>query len=259
MRKRLMTTALAAVLTVLLAAGGAQAFWKKGGDAVEGSGDPETRTLELSDFDEVDVGGAFEVHVTRGDEYRVTVTIDDNLWDLLEADVEGGALTFDWKESVEPDVDAVIEITAPTLRGLDVHGAAEVTIEDFRGKRFEFGVSGAGDLEMDGEVDELEIAVSGAGEIDTRKLEARHARGTPRCGPPRASTAGSRASGTSAATGTRPSGRPASAAWATSTSTREIDGRGRPAGGRRVPGRDGPTARAGGPFPSGGAVRWSSS
>lgn len=171
MRNRLLITVL---LAVLLAASGAQAFWKKGGDAVEGSGDAETRTLDLDDFDAVDVGGAFEVHVTRGDEHRVTVTIDDNLWDLLEIDVSRGTLEFDWKESVEPEVDAVIEITAPTLESFQIHGAAEVTIEDFRGERFEFGVSGAGDLEMDGEVAELEISVSGAGEIDTRKLEAQH-------------------------------------------------------------------------------------
>ena len=68
------------------------------------------------------------------------------------------------------EVEASIEIIAPTLEAVSIHGAAEVVIRDFRGKRFEFGVSGAGELEMDGEVDELEIGVSGAGEIDTRAM-----------------------------------------------------------------------------------------
>ena len=88
--------------------------------------------------------------------------------------MKGGTLKFGWEESVQPEVDSVIEITAPTLEEFHIHGAAEVTIEDFRGERFEFGVSGAGELEMDGEVDELVVGVSGAGEIDTRRLEAKH-------------------------------------------------------------------------------------
>ena len=57
-RNRRVTTALLARLAVILAAGGAQDWWNKTGDAVEGSGDPENRTLEISDFDAVDVGGA---------------------------------------------------------------------------------------------------------------------------------------------------------------------------------------------------------
>jgi hypothetical protein len=173
--RRLLTTALLTALIAVAMAGGAQAFWgDKDKDTVKGSGDAETRTLELSDFDRVDVGGAFTVNVTRGDEHQVTVTIDDNLWELLEAEVKNGKLTFDWKKSIEPDVDSTIDIVAPTLTELSTHGAADVTIRDFKGNRFEFGVSGAGELEMDGEVDELEIGVSGAGDIDTRDLEAKH-------------------------------------------------------------------------------------
>lgn len=173
--RRLLTTALLTALIAVTTAGGAQAFWNgKDKDAVEGSGDAETRTLEISAFDRIDVGGAFTVNVTRGDEHMVTVTIDDNLWEYLEVDVSGGELEFDWKKSIEPEVDATIDIVAPTLEALTIHGAADVTISDFRGDRFEFGVSGAGELEMDGEVDELEIGVSGAGEIDTRDLKANH-------------------------------------------------------------------------------------
>jgi hypothetical protein len=56
---------------------------------------------------------------------------------------------------------------------VDIHGAAEVEISDFRGEEFKFDVSGAAELEMDGVVDNLEINVSGAGEIDTRELKAK--------------------------------------------------------------------------------------
>ena len=57
---------------------------------------------------------------------------------------------------------------------MDVSGAAEVEIHDFAGGRFSFKVSGAAELSMNGEVDDLEIRVSGAGDIDTRDLQAKH-------------------------------------------------------------------------------------
>jgi len=172
MRTRLATTALLIALLALTTAVSVQAGWNND-NGIKGSGDPETRTLELKDFEAIDVGGAFEIKITRGDELMVTVTIDDNLWDVFEADVSGKELTLGWKKNVNPEVDAVVEIVMPTLRKIDIHGAADVEINDYKGDKFTFEVSGAGELVMDGEADELDISVSGAADIDTRDLKAR--------------------------------------------------------------------------------------
>ena len=171
MRTRLATTALMITLFALTMAVTAQAG--KHGNGIQGSGDPETRTLELRDFEAIDVGGAFELKITRGDAQKVTVTLDDNLWDVFDAEVDGKEVVFGWAENVHPEVDSEIEIVMPELTRVDIHGAADVEIVDYRGGKFTFGVSGAGELVMDGEADELEISVSGAGEIDTRDLKAR--------------------------------------------------------------------------------------
>jgi len=172
MRSRFSVKATLAAVALLLVAGNAAAF-SFGKDTIEGSGDMETRQLDLAEFDEIDVGGAFDLEITLGDEQKVIMTIDDNLWDNLEVEVHGSTLEIGWDKSCDPDGDCTVVIVVRELKGMDIHGAADVEIEGYRGESFNFDVSGAAELEMDGQVDKLDIHVSGAGDIDTRELIAK--------------------------------------------------------------------------------------
>jgi hypothetical protein len=174
MRARYLKIALILTLVLTVAGGQAQA-WSihKHGHGIEGSGDLETRELELDEFSRIDLGGAFDLEVSFGDRQKVEVTIDDNLWDNLDADVSGGELELDWKKDCQPDRHCKIKLTVRSLEEVNIHGACDAEIEGFKGDRFAYTLSGAGDLTMDGEVDELEIQVSGAGNADTRDLKAK--------------------------------------------------------------------------------------
>jgi hypothetical protein len=172
MRSRYSLMAACVAMALILTAGNAAA-WSFSKDTIEGSGDMETRELDLKEFDAIDVGGAFDLEITLGNEQKVVMTIDDNLWDNLEAEVNGGTLEIGWDKSCSPEGDSKVVIVVRELKAIDIHGAAEVEIADYRGDAFEFNVSGAAELEMDGQVDNLEINVSGAGEIDTRELKAK--------------------------------------------------------------------------------------
>lgn len=100
MHFRYMKTTLILVLILALAAGQASAFsFGKHGKSIKGSGDLETRELELDNFDKTDIGGAFDLHVTLGKKQMVKITIDDNLWDNLEVEVDGHELQLDWDKS----------------------------------------------------------------------------------------------------------------------------------------------------------------
>ncbi len=171
-RYLLCIAALAMVLTGLADTADAFPFGKRH-KGIRGSGDLETRELDLDTFTELELGGAFDINVTIGDEQKVEVTIDDNLWDNLVTDVRRGTLELDWDENCRPDDDCEVNIVVTELEAMTIKGAGDVAITDFRGERFEFDLYGAGDLVMDGEVDELAINISGAGDIDTRDLIAR--------------------------------------------------------------------------------------
>jgi Putative auto-transporter adhesin, head GIN domain len=146
-------------------------FGKKG---IKGSGDMETREIDVDEFDRIYLSGAFDVEISFGTRQKVEVTIDDNLWDILEVEVDGHSLELGWEKSCRPDGDCKVEIVVESLEAFKLSGAGNVDINDFDGPSFTFSLSGAGDLTMDGEVDDLEIRLSGAGNVDTRRLMARN-------------------------------------------------------------------------------------
>ena len=171
------TTLRLAALTFLLAIAAAPAgAWPWDHDKIEGSGDLETRSFDLDGFDAIDLNGSLDVRVTFGSDTSVEVTIDDNLFDNLVLEVRGSTLVVDWDEQCKTHRKSRIDLVLPRLEEIELSGAGNVDIEDFRGDRFEFTLNGAGDLDMSGEVDELEISISGAGDVDTRELDARSAK-----------------------------------------------------------------------------------
>ena len=161
------------VLALILLVGLGQAHALDFGRGAKGSGDLETRELSLDTFRALEVGGAFEVDIRFGKKQKVAITVDDNLWQYLETSVRNGWLKVDWDRNCRPSDGCRIEIVVSRLDEVSVGGAVDATIHDFRGDRFRFQLSGAGNLKMDGQVDDLEIQLSGAGDVDTRRLKAR--------------------------------------------------------------------------------------
>jgi len=159
-------------LILLLAASQATAFSFSKGE--EGSGNLETRELSLDEFLAIEMGGAFDLEISFGDRQKVEVTIDDNLWDILEAKVRGKWLKLDWDGSCQPSNHCLVKIVVKSLEEVEISGAGDVDISGFQGHKFKYRLSGAGNLEMDGQVDNLDIRISGAGNADTQKLKAKN-------------------------------------------------------------------------------------
>ncbi len=164
------TFALMSALIVLATTGPGCVFhWGKG---IQGSGDLETRTLDVKNFESVELQGAFDVDIRAGQDQMLRVTIDDNLWDNLVSEVDRGSLELGWEESCRPDRNCRIEITVPELVAFQLQGAGDVTIQGLDGDSFVFSLSGAGDVELAGQVENLKVRLSGAGDIEARDLKA---------------------------------------------------------------------------------------
>ena len=163
----LRTIALA-VATLLLLAGPAAAR-----EALEGSGELETRTLDLAEFTKIDLGGAFDVTVAVGRDQKVEITVDDNLWENLDATVDDGRLAIDWDRNCRPTDGCTVRITMARLEEFNLHGAGDVDIRGLGGDALTFYLRGAGDARLAGQVDELTIYLTGAGNCVARGLEAK--------------------------------------------------------------------------------------
>jgi RNA polymerase sigma factor (sigma-70 family) len=167
-------------------------------EIIRGSGKEVTRELKLADFTTVDVGDAFQVEVTRGKSFRVTITADDNVLPHVKATKDGSALKIglDGGGRSFKNVTLKAAVTMPALEGVSASGASKVTIGRFKSaKSFKLRASGAarltGDLKaqavdlgatgavrisLTGSAREARISGTGAGRLDLADFTIRSAR-----------------------------------------------------------------------------------
>jgi hypothetical protein len=138
------------------------------------SGRPVTSTRDFANFDRLDVQNAFDIQITQGASFGVTITTSENLLDYLVASQEGSTLTLKLSPN-HPFTDFTLmrktlkaRITMPVLRGLSLSGASHGTVRGFESSNdLDLDVTGASQLKLDGiEAGDSSIEVSGASEID---------------------------------------------------------------------------------------------
>lgn len=175
------------VLTVLVAIMGVAGLTASGCGATlqlitaEGSGNVITREVQVEGFDKVRVQNQFKARITKGDEFRVTVHIDDNLVQDLDIRESGTRIvvgdrvvrnrTLDIR--LQPDrsytlrnVTLEVDIVTPDLTQVDASGAAEVKLIGFEdGEELTLTGSGASNISGAVLVDRLSVDVSGASKV----------------------------------------------------------------------------------------------
>ena len=172
-------TAVAVALLVLaLVAAGCDMPSTGGLGQVTGSGTPVTRTYDFTDFTRVTADSGFTVTVTRGEEYAVSVTVDDNLVkEHLMVELDGDTLHIGlaplWAYR---DLTLEATVTMPGLTGLEASGASTVNASGFAsGDPLALTASGAGTVALAGVgAGEVGLDISGgsrvAGELEAREL-----------------------------------------------------------------------------------------
>ena len=148
------------------------------------------KTLDLTGFDAIVVNGSSDMELTQGETFKVLVKANEDVFQYLDYKVSGGKLVLETVDNVNIRAEEFnIYITLPTLKSLEVNGAADVDLKNgYKSSEalevevngagdFEFNsitvptlsfeLNGAGDIEADNiDVEELKVMVNGAGDID---------------------------------------------------------------------------------------------
>lgn len=136
-------------------------------NGVDGNGNVKMETRDVSAFDEIRVGGAFNVILTQGDSETLKIEADENLLPLIETKVKGNTLVISTRENIRDSKKLNLYITFKDIELLDVSGACEVTNEgvlNFSNIRLEG--SGASEISLQMNADKLRCHYSGASEIE---------------------------------------------------------------------------------------------
>jgi hypothetical protein len=143
---------------------------KKGGVFCYGASNTiTTESRTINNFDEVELGLAGDVYITKSDVYSVQIEASDNLHDIIQTKVSGSELEIDLKNNkcLKGNTNIKVYITMPELAGLSVSGSGGVYVSSFfDSNSMDIDISGSGEIEMDSlKVNTFEANISGSGEM----------------------------------------------------------------------------------------------
>ena len=132
----------------------------------KGTGGIVTDTLDVVDFNGIELDCAATVYLTQGNDFEVIVEGQQNMLDLLETDVDNDVWEIKFKDCVKDGDDVEIYITMPEITYLKACGSGEIKGEN----TFDVGdmvlrVSGSGDIDVDIEADDIDGKISGSGKL----------------------------------------------------------------------------------------------
>jgi len=143
-------------------------------DLREQAGPISTRQYSFTDFTGIDVGYAFEVTITRSDNYSISITAGENAFEHINVHKDGSTLVIgvdnwfiNWFVSPE------LNVTMPVLTDLEMSGASKGTASGFRSSQdCNLHLSGASELDVDMETGDFFAGLSGASKITGRLISS---------------------------------------------------------------------------------------
>jgi len=148
-------------------------------EVIHGNGDRVTVYREISDFERISIMGLGDVKITQDKDYSLSITVENNLLEYIQTDIEEGTLILGYDperaryKDLRPSKDISFEISVPYLSGIAIYGSADVQSEALEVDRFSIDVYGSGDFSVGNMTcQRMSIDVFGVGEIEIDDLMA---------------------------------------------------------------------------------------
>lgn len=140
---------------------------------------------ELTDFDEVEINGKFDIRIVHGDHHSVEVKGSENAKNQYEIERKGNTLVidyngkkkFDWKVEDLKIEEVEIIITMPSIEKLEATGVGNIRLDEVSTHEINIDLRGPVKLKGDVETHNLTINLSGSADATlngrTHNLNAR--------------------------------------------------------------------------------------
>jgi putative autotransporter adhesin-like protein len=146
------------------------------GKSVRGSGNRKAEKRQLAAFKSVEAEGAFEVNIVCQQSQSFEIEGDDNLLPIIKTDVNDGNLRIHSDTQYNASKPIAIRISVPNLEKSTSAGAGDVHVSGVKNDQLVLSNTGAANIEATGQTKFVEISTSGAGNINTEKLQAERAK-----------------------------------------------------------------------------------
>jgi len=133
----------------------------------KGNGNIVKQTRTVSSFNSIDISGGYTVYLKQDSVQSLSVEADDNLQPLIITKVEGNKLIIKSEGSIRGSKSLNIYISAGNIKDIDISGAVDIKgTGKFKMDELNIEISGAGDIDMDVELRNLSFNCSGAGKLN---------------------------------------------------------------------------------------------
>jgi hypothetical protein len=145
---------------------------------IEGSGNVESESRDVSGFDEVELRGVGNLSIRQTGSESLSVEAEDNVLPKITTKVVNGRLIL----SPEPDTSIQTtepinyELTVKDLRALKVSGSGDVEARGIGTDNLGIDIGGSGDVKISGRADSQEVSISGSGDYRAKDLQSKEAK-----------------------------------------------------------------------------------
>ena len=135
---------------------------------VKGNGNIITSERNVSSFEKIRSGGSADVCFHVSQEYRIIVTTDSNLIDVVTTEVSDNTLRIGTKNGNYSFTKILVDVYCPVLIGVSISGSGSFdSNEKIVASVFESNVSGSGNINGTIECGIFSANISGSGKINT--------------------------------------------------------------------------------------------
>lgn len=137
----------------------------------------KSQTRTPGSFNKVEVGGSFDVFITRGN--RDEVRLESGSFDLSKVitELDGRTLEIKLEKGNYRNVDVKVYVTIRDLEAVGASGSGNVLLaSDFGAAEFSIGLSGSGNIKAKNiNAEKLNVGMSGSGEVEIEGGEVEYA------------------------------------------------------------------------------------
>jgi Putative auto-transporter adhesin, head GIN domain len=131
-----------------------------------GNGNVVRQERKVSDFNAIEVSGAFDVFLSLGSTQSVIVEADENLQPIIRAEVHNSTLKIENKEPIRDSKSLKVYITVTDLKKIELSGAVDLQSQNkLTLSELSIEISGATDANLDIAVQKLEVSSSGGSKL----------------------------------------------------------------------------------------------
>jgi len=139
---------------------------------IRGNGHIKTDERTINAFTNIDASGAFQIEWKSGAP-ALSITTDENLLPYIDNQSSGDTLRLRTHEQIWATHGIKVVISSPTRTGAKTSGAVKLNANQLSRPRFALESTGAAEVELDGNIDELLADMTGASELHAAGLQTK--------------------------------------------------------------------------------------